>query len=68
MWLVEGTAPGGGGLLPPLLAVGQHLGGLCFSAWFSQRRNRSGDGRESFLEKRAPITSPVCTVLAVIAY
>lgn len=33
-----------------------------------QRRNRSEDGRESFLEKRAPITSPACAVLTVIAY
>lgn len=47
--------------------LGQHLGGLCFSAWFSQGRNRRGDGRKSFLEKRATITSPVCAVLTVIA-
>ena len=39
--LAEGTAPGEGGLLPLVLAVGQHLGGLCFSAWFSERRSRS---------------------------
>lgn len=67
-WLAEGTALGRRGLLPLLLAVGQHLGGLCFSAGFSQRRNRSEDGRECFLEKRGPITSLACAVLTVIAY
>lgn len=58
----------GDGLVPLLPAAVQRFGGWCFSARFSQRRNSSGDGQESFLEKRAPITSLACAVLTVIAY